>query len=395
MNCKSKTCIKHYQNQLQLLGLWILDTQALVDDFFTYAAGARLGVDLRKVFYILPDSTKEYSNSNSTSKDLKSSDDMKPLDAWKYFLNVEEYSNIMTTNSFNDITISVFYVVKAIVQSTTKQIIYTGKIFKTFLAIGIILVLLPHLNNSPENLTPSRIIFLITSNYILFVFFIIDFHFLVATILDTVRRAVMAKTLTRMACPSSMEVSASLNFKVFNGQESLKATVRRLVTSSTTSLSRSEKSSDSPIRKTASPSVSRQSTPPNKMLIVPFETEAVDDVEQDGDHDEAKEDTYSSPSPGNQSASIQAEGGTDVVPKVDFQIQQNLYAWLYTRTVLLDYGHRTVVRANIYIGIRTTRELDILWHSVHVFIYLSAVFRLQPLLLIDTSTCNCLLFTNI
>ena len=378
MDCTDETTIQNYQNQLQLISLWIFGQQHAVHEFEIFAAGARIGVDIQSIYFKLPKASDVEINHENTFDDTIRFDgiQMRPHDAWKEFLCATQLASAGSVSA-HDV---VFRVLKL------SQIFVTYKkyVFKIIVSVTVILVWLPLMMDMSDYTDPWKVVFVLSSNYILAVMFVVDIHFLVAAIMDASRRYHVAQILSRMARPSHLDVAPVLNFKVGNFGDSFKSLGRSMSSVSTrsnsimssVSISSGSRSGNhaSPVNSKVppTPAMSNHSSPRDgnsvgsgngsvtSVAVVPLDEV---DIEQQPDtfmnaSIETTKDNKSNVVIGSfvephrtvSSSDVQEETFADVVPRVDFRIHQNLYAWLYTRTVLLDYGHRMQVRVNVYVG---------------------------------------------
>ena len=389
MDCTDETTIQNYQNQLQLISLWIFGQQHAVHEFEIFAAGARIGVDIQSIYFKLPKASDVEINHENTFDDTIRFDgiQMRPHDAWKEFLCATQLASAGSVSA-HDV---VFRVLKL------SQIFVTYKkyIFKIIVSVTVILVWLPLMMDMSDYTDPWKVVFVLSSNYILAVMFVVDIHFLVAAIMDASRRYHVAQILSRMARPSHLDVAPVLNFKVGNFGDSFKSLGRSMSSVSTrsnsimssvsiSSGSRSGNYASTAISKVPpTPATSNHSSPRDgnrvgsgngsatSIAVVPLDEV---DIEQQADtfmnasmettkdnktnnksniivdsNNVSSTDVFHSAVPGSESEAPK-DYNLGNVPRVDFQVHQNLYAWLYTRTVLLDYGHRMQVQVNVYVG---------------------------------------------
>ena len=401
MNCSDKLVMTEYHNQLHLKSLWVCGLQFASNEFEMFAAGARIGVDIRKLYFILPDPSEiERFPDEYNYLLLVNNSTVRKLDSWKKFISNEicpyatsPYSTILTTVAGNK-TVNVHDIAINVLKIAQKFISYKKYIFKLVTAITVILVWLPLMMDMSDYTDPWKVVFVLSSNYILAVMFVVDIHFLVAAIMDASRRYHVAQILSRMARPSHLDVAPVLNFRMKNpmvglgSNRSLSSVSTRsnsiMSSVSISSGSRSGNYASTAISKVPpTPATSNHSSPRDgnrvgsgngsatSIAVVPLDEV---DIEQQADtfmnasmettkdnktnnksniivdsNNVSSTDVFHSAVPGSESEAPK-DYNLGNVPRVDFQVHQNLYAWLYTRTVLLDYGHRMQVQVNVYVG---------------------------------------------
>jgi len=288
-----------------------------------------------------------------------------------------------------------------VIQRMKSKIVYNPWIFRIFLSISIVLSLLPLLFRyyyTSHEANGWDILFGVSSTSLLISYFMVDTHFLIGAMIDSSRRFGIGRILSSMARPSFIAINPILDVKIglstsrsvgklANHQDSRRYSVVKIAAGAAQATSPHPASPDAVIPLHSAPrgtsevgetsaagthrnSYSHRGSRRGSAFIERGSSDEEDVVTGDEENRRSRSrattpvtlssattpssnsfsptKTALNPSPLSTQQSMLDHDHS--IPRVDFSLQQNVYAWLYTRMAMMSYGHRMHFRVNIYIG---------------------------------------------
>ena len=377
MNCRRGN-VDTYQNQLQLISLWIFGSEiSLLTDFEILSAAARVGADLKKMYFILPDIHETEQLSVEQQQQIFTPFcSVRPQQAWINFIH--QYSK--TTNSVvrqsnnGRLIISVHDVVRCVVGKAQHRLTYDLYVFYTMVAAACLMSIIPLVTRdlSGQDVSGWNICFFVSSTFVNFFFFLLIVHFIIASITDALRRVEVSQILSTMARPSGMLLLPVLSVRHPTSSVGKSLSIIRsmeISSSFSSTVHSKDRGASSPPARDHTIENNNQNTSKAKSsnrVAVADEVEPLSDAVHPFTHHIATvgdSDLETSGPVTPQSSSLESappvtcslasdELYLSDIPKVDLNIHQNVSSWLYARTVLMCYGHRMLFRVNIYVGTR-------------------------------------------
>ena len=451
MTCPSSETVQIYQSQLQLLSGWLGGDDDVLE-FEIVSAAARVGVDIDVLHFILPTGDEipvdphmghmghmGHDGHGGTMGGVAATActlSLSPSQMWDEFLShsIQPHSSkhysgapsnkAMQLKSCRKVTAHQFMrsVIKAAVEYNTLGGMVYYYIFVVIAAVALALMPLTHYWNDGPDISSARfynrLIFDVSSSYIICQYFFNDFLFLGAIIVDSTRRYDIAVTLSKLIRPTFREMDAVVDL---TWDKVSVATLARESSKNSKALAVAEAvtCTDEVLSKVMSARMINQIHPELAGLMSKRKVkDGMVDVEAGGNQDvsmssqfhefsvesgvqmrnrgmvssEQKEGEESlpidsaasrvKPSPGLSHPSLfgllracaiytcapaelfLAAIGTCVsgkarpirtFPKLDFEVPQNVYAWMYSRFVLQSFGTRMLFRMQVYTGIRDSQ----------------------------------------
>jgi hypothetical protein len=387
ISCRDKNIVKIYQDQMQLLRGW-LEFQRDIYEFEIYGAAARVGVNIDLLHYLIPDHESSESLAATMHREQAQAGRFRTMvrytsaQKWDSFLaytdgngggkteEVEQHkynysesmkqlvslkvpsaavngngptansskatsrrvtlkSSLHANNRSHRRRVTIREVLEPCIKYATQLDAATqarGRFFSWAMAIGVTLV--PLLMDNPlhhvttTKLRISAYIYLGTSSILTMFWGMVCFQFLFTATVDTQRRLRLASLLSGLVRPVHQDYSPRISWFGFDGI-SIKGIIWKQFRS--------------------------------KLRQIPV----TDDVEEGGKSSAHIPRGSNITRIGNNDRPFEIVECPEQklchlqewqVPKVDFEIPQNIYAWMYTRLVVQNYGNRMLFRISVYSG---------------------------------------------
>jgi hypothetical protein len=368
MSVKTMEEVDIYRTQTQLVIGWLTYNPAVVKFEITSAA-ARIGIDIDSFHFLLPSPSsavddREKGDENPENEQLKDVEyELKTLNQWEKFLDrplrtkqndrnsLDNTDNLTVNNASSGslqelarharvrrIKVSVGEVVETILTRANKEYPFSDDISNFITLFSAIVTFTPILVNplllsKNEPNYPWPIIYCVFSVPIVQIMCVTNCLILVLTSsFDTRRRLSAVSVLSALVRPTMMDTDPQIIFGLDGPPVSWCVSKKRKQLKREKEIIRLTKLYDS---------FGTGGDVENGSISSPFKsTEKRGDMKQEKEVDEQNEDDDNGEGPEEEKE----------IPRLSLEIPQNVYAWLYTRLVLMTFGQRMLFRINAYVA---------------------------------------------